>query len=127
MPTWNINISNYNLKYNLKYISLINKMKYIFTLLSLLFSQVLSFNVIKPKLCLNCKHFITDNDNGKFGKCSLFIQKENIDSYMLVNGISENKNIEYYYCATARTTEDMCGKEGKMHKRKYIKKVVSLP
>jgi hypothetical protein len=123
MPTWNINISNYNLKY----ISLINKMKYIFTLLSLLFSQVLSFNVIKPKLCLNCKHFITDNDNGKFGKCSLFIQKENIDSYMLVNGISENKNIEYYYCATARTTEDMCGKEGKMHKRKYIKKVVSLP
>ena len=97
-------------------------MKYIFTLLSVLFLQVLSFNEIKPKLCLNCKHFITDNDNGKFGKCSLFTKKESFDSYMLVNGISENTNIEYYYCATARSTEDMCGKEGKMHKRKYIKR-----
>ena len=104
-------------------------MKYIFTLLSLLsilFSQVLSFNVIKPKLCVNCKHFITDNDTGKFGKCSLFPQKEKNNCYTLVNGISENKNIEYYYCATARNSEDMCGKEGKMHKRKYIKKGVSL-
>jgi len=97
-------------------------MKYIFTLLSLLVLQVVSFNVINPKLCLNCKHFITDNDNGKFGKCSLFTKKESFDSYMLVNGISENTNIEYYYCATARSTEDMCGKEGKMHKRKYIKR-----
>lgn len=97
-------------------------MKYIFTLLSLLFLQVLSFNVIKPKLCLNCKHFITDNDNDKFGKCSLFTQNEKFNSYMLVNGINENKNIEYYYCATARKCEDMCGKQGKMHKRKYIKK-----
>jgi len=99
-------------------------MKYIFTLLSLLFSQVLSFNVIKPKLCLNCKHFITDNDDSKFGKCSLFTQKENLNFYTLVNGISENTDIEYYYCATARKSEEMCGKEGKMHKRKYIKKGV---
>jgi len=96
-------------------------MKYIFTLLSLLFLQVVSFNVIKPKLCLNCKHFIKDNDDSKFGKCSLF-QKEKLNFYMMVNGISENKDIEYYYCATARNNEDMCGKEGKMHKRKYIKR-----
>ena len=99
-------------------------MKYFFTLLSLLFLQVLSFNVINPKLCLNCKHFITDNDTGKFGKCSLFTEKETNNVYMLVNGISENKNIQYYYCATARNCEDMCGKEGKKHKRKYIKKGV---
>ena len=104
--------------------SLTNKMKYIFTLLSILFLQVLSFNVIKPKLCLNCKHFITDNDTDKFGKCSLFTEKEKFDFYMLVNGISENKHIEYYYCATARNSEDMCGKEGKMYKRKYIKKCI---
>jgi hypothetical protein len=99
-------------------------MKYIFTLLSVLFLQVLSFNVIKPKLCLNCKHFITDNDTGKFGKCSLFNIKEENYFYFLVNGISENKNIEYHYCRTSRIREDMCGKEGKMHKRKYIKKGV---
>lgn len=99
-------------------------MKYIFTLLRLLFFQVLSFNIIKPKLCLNCKHFITDNDTGKFGKCSLFTKEEKNNFYEMVNGISENKNIEYYYCASARNSEDMCGKEGKMHKRKYIKKGV---
>ena len=101
-------------------------MKYIFTLLSLLFLQVLSFNVIKPKLCVNCKHFITDNDTDKFGKCSLFTEKEKFNFYTLVNGISENKQIEYYYCATARNCEDMCGKEGKMYKRKYIKNRFSL-
>ena len=101
-------------------------MKYIFTLLNLLFLQVLSLNVIKPKLCLNCKYFITDTDNdtSKFGKCSLFIEKEKNNFYMLVNGISENKIIEYHYCAIARNREDMCGKEGKMHKRKDIKKGV---
>jgi hypothetical protein len=101
-------------------------MKYIFTLLSVLFLQVLSFNEIKPKLCVNCKHFITDNVDNKFGKCSLFTKKENLNFYTRVNGISENTDIEYYYCATARNSEDMCGKEGKMHKRKYIKKGVSL-
>ena len=99
-------------------------MKYIFTLLSLLFSQVLSFNAIKPKLCVNCKHFITDNDTGKFGKCSLFIEKEKNNFYMLVNGIRENKIIKYHFCAIARDREEMCGKEGKMHKSKYIKKGV---
>ena len=105
--------------------SLINKMKYIFSLLSVLFLQVLSFNVIKPKLCINCKYFITDNDNGKFGKCSLFTKEENVNNYyMLVNGISENKIIEYHYCRTSRQIETMCGKEGKMYKRKYIKKGV---
>jgi len=101
-------------------------MKYIFTLLSILFLQVLSFNEIKPKLCLNCKHFITDNLDSKFGKCSLFIEKEKFNFYTLVNGISENTDIEYHYCATVRNSEDMCGKEGKMHKRKYVKKDVSL-
>jgi hypothetical protein len=98
-------------------------MKNILSLLSVLLLQVISINVKKPKLCLNCKYFITDNDNGKFGKCSLFRKEEN-NNYMLVNGISENENIEYRYCFTVRNFEDMCGKEGKMHKRKYIKKSV---
>ena len=87
-------------------------MKYIFTLLSLLFFQVLSLNVIKPKLCVNCKHFITDNDSDKFAKCSLFTQKEKNDVYMLVNGIHEGKNIDYHYCSVLRELEHRCGKEG---------------
>ena len=98
-------------------------MKYIFSLLSVLFLQVLSFNVIKPKLCINCRYFITDNVDSKFSKCSLFTKEENVNNYyVLVNGISENKIIEYHYCRTSRQIETMCGKEGKMYKRKYIKR-----
>jgi len=74
---------------------------------------------MKPKLCINCKHFITDNNTDKFGKCSLFTKKNNI--YNLVNGINKD-NIEYHYCAVSRDTEDMCGKEGKMYKKKYLKR-----
>jgi hypothetical protein len=98
-------------------------MKYIFSLLSVLFLQVLSFNVIKPKLCINCRYFITDNVDSKFSKCSLFTKEENVNNYyVLVNGIIENKIIEYHYCRTSRQIETMCGKEGKLHKRKYIKR-----
>ena len=95
-------------------------MKYIFTLLNILFLPILSFKEMKPKLCINCKYFITDNNTGKFGKCSLFTKKEN-EIFNLVNGIHKD-NIEYYYCSLSRETEDMCGKEGKMYKKKYIKR-----
>ena len=95
-------------------------MKYIFTILSILFLPILSFKEIKPKLCINCKYFITDNDTGKFGKCSFFPRKEN-DIYNLVNGINKDI-IDYYYCSTSREQKQMCGPEGKMYKRKYNKK-----
>ena len=78
-------------------------------------SPIFSLSEITPKLCINCKFFtnslITDN---KHGKCSLFPKMEsNIDYF--VNGIIE-KNVDYYYCSTARSYYDMCGKNGK----KYI-------
>ena len=96
-------------------------MKYIFPLLSVLFLQVLSLNVIKPKFCINCKYFITDNDTGKYGKCMLF-KIEGEKPYTLVNGnIVENKH-EYQYCVVARQMEDKCGLQAKMYKTKYIKK-----
>ena len=91
-------------------------MKYIFTILSILFLPILSFKEMKPKLCINCKYFITDNNTDKFGKCSLFTKKEN-NIYNLVNGINNKDNIKYNYCAVSRDTEDMCGKEGKMYKK----------
>jgi hypothetical protein len=77
---------------------------------------------MKPKLCINCKYFITDNNTGKFGKCSFFPKKEN-DIYNLVNGIHKD-NIEYNFCAVSREIEDMCGKEGKKYKKIYIKKSI---
>ena len=99
-------------------------MKYIFTILSILFLPILSFKEIKPKLCVNCKYFITDNDTDKFGKCSLFQRKEN-DIYSLVIGIHKDTNNEYrHFCSVARSSENMCGREGKMYKKKYTKKSI---
>lgn len=96
-------------------------MKYIFTILSILFLPILSLKEINPKLCVNCRYFITDNITGKFGRCSLFPMKEK-NFYSLVNGI-HNEIIEYHYCSVSRELENMCGKEGKMYKKKYIKKM----
>lgn len=95
----------------------------IFTLLSLLLLPNLSFQLTKPKICLNCKYFLPDNNTGKFGRC-LFFPIDEEDCFRLVNGcVIENKN-EYNYCARARKIEGMCGLEGKHYKKKYIKKTI---
>ena len=78
---------------------------------------VISLKQIKPKLCINCKYFIPDNDIGKFGKCSFFPTNENYSNF-LVNGISEEN---YHYCSTSRQIKDMCGEEGKYYKKKIVK------
>jgi len=78
----------------------------------------LSVKVTKPKLCINCKHFVTDNKTGEFGKCSLFPRKEGKLNF-LVSGVNKD---EYMYCTTARESTDMCGEEGKMYKKKKITK-----
>jgi hypothetical protein len=96
-------------------------MNFIFTILSILFFPIFCFKEIKPKLCINCKYFITDNDTGKYGRCILFPIEE-YNRYALVNGnIMENK-VEYHYCSVAREIENKCGSQGKMYKKKYIKK-----
>ena len=74
---------------------------------------------IKPKLCINCKHFITDDGSGKFGKCSLFPTRKPSNFYDLVTGVERN---EYMYCSTTRDQDNLCGKEGKMYKKKYMKR-----
>ena len=97
-------------------------MKYIFTILSILFLPIFCLNGIKPKLCINCKYFITDNNTGKYGRCMLF-QIEGEKCYNLVNGnVNENQN-QYHSCVVARQMESKCGSQGKMYK-KNIKKGV---
>lgn len=96
-------------------------MKYILTILSILFLPIFCLQEIKPKFCINCRYFITDNNNYKYAKCSLFQRKEN-DIYRLISGMHEDKNNEYQYCSVARDVENMCGLEGKMYKKKYTKK-----
>ena len=66
-------------------------------------------HALAPKLCIHCKHFI---GNGKpiFGKCALFSYKEEDD---LVTGtVQETQN---RYCSTARSSDRLCGKNGKYY------------
>ena len=48
-----------------------------------------------------------------------FPRTNEMNTQFLVTGISEE---DYNYCSTARKFNDMCGEEGKMYKKKYIKK-----
>ena len=60
---------------DLNVFSPIIKMKNILFIICSIILPILSLKQVKPKLCINCKHFINDNDNGKYGKCSLFPKK----------------------------------------------------
>ena len=100
-------------------------MKYFFVIILSIILPILSLKNIKPKLCINCKHFIPDNNNiniyGKdsnniYGKCSLFPKEESKFNF-LVNGINEQM---YYFCSTARQNEHMCGEKGNLYKKKYV-------
>jgi len=77
-----------------------------------------SASQIRPKLCIDCKFYKKDFFTfSEFGKCSLF-PKEGDNDYFLVNGNKKNNNIEYYYCNTARNSDNMCGEEGKFYEKK---------
>lgn len=100
--------------------------KYIIIFLCSIISPIFSLKEIKPKLCINCKYFIEDVEVGKFSKgnkCLLFPKDDGNNIYSLVHGIEEYNG--YFYCATARSRESMCGNEGKKYKKKYTKKKIS--
>jgi hypothetical protein len=94
-------------------------MNYIILIICSIILPIISLKQVKPKLCINCKYFIPDNDTGKFGKCSFFKKKESDTNY-LVNGIIAQEEY-YYYCSTSRLNEHMCGEEGKYYKKKIVK------
>jgi hypothetical protein len=92
-----------------------NGFLFLFFILS---SLVDSIKKPTPKFCVDCKHFINDNNgNIQFGKCALFFRE---DTSFLVTGESIE---DYRHCSTSRMSESMCGREGKMFKRKYLKKI----
>ena len=70
------------------------------------------------KICKNCKFFKKDfSTDTKFGHCSHFpIQETN--NYFLVDGFKDTSPTSYHYCATARSSERMCGQEGKYFESK---------
>jgi hypothetical protein len=90
------------------------------SIIAILYSIILPiFSLKEPlqKICINCKYFVPDNNNGVYGKCSLFPKKE-AKIRFLVNGINEE---DYYFCSTVRSTNDMCGEEGKYYKKMKAK------
>jgi len=64
------------------------------------------------KFCKDCKFFKKDLlPQTKFGHCTYFPYQQT-DDY-LVDGVKDMTPSSYYYCTTARSSERMCGKEGK--------------
>lgn len=94
-------------------------MNYIIVIICSLILPIFSLKTVKPKFCINCKYFISDNDTDEYSKCSLFEKKEGKINF-LVNGIKKEEN--YQYCYVSRSSNNMCGEEGKYYKKK-IKKI----
>ena len=97
-------------------------MNYIFLILCTILLPIISVKQTKPKLCINCKHFISDNHNDVYSRCSLFVREDNIIPF-LVNGI-KNEEKKHHYCSVARGADSLCGKEGKHYKKKRVKKIL---
>ena len=56
--------------------------------MKILFSMIYISISLSLKICINCKHFISDNKENIFGKCKMFPQIENKMNF-LVNGIKK--------------------------------------
>lgn len=93
-------------------------MNYSLWILCSILLPILSLRQKPPKLCINCKHFIPDNSNSKYGRCSYFPKRENKINF-LVNGIHSD---EYYYCSVSRDANEMCGEQAKYYKKKRVSK-----
>jgi len=71
----------------------------------------------QEKICKHCKFFTKDFfTESKYGHCSRFpIQSTD---YYLVDGYKDESPTSYYYCSVARSSDRMCGLEGKYYESK---------
>ena len=76
--------------------------------------SVFALRKLTPKLCINCKHFITDNTDTRWGKCSLFPRLESSAPF-LVNGVYNEE--DYQLCSITRAFDSMCGTSAKYYKK----------
>jgi len=75
------------------------------------------FRVSTNKFCKDCRFYIKNTKNPEYSKCYRFPKIEDND-YYLVTGIKSDTNTEYYYCSTARFSENLCGERGKKYEKK---------
>lgn len=82
----------------------------------LLVCMFLLVDSIKPKFCINCKHFVKPPEgmSNEFARCSLFATE---NRKYLVDGVHRNSN--YKYCSSAREFDDLCGKNATKYKKRY--------
>ena len=81
------------------------------------------YRELVPKLCIHCKHFITDNEGDQYATCSLF-PRTTINNGYLVTGVEEEKKpSEYAFCSVARNFDNMCGLDGKLYQKKRKPKI----
>ena len=92
---------------------------YLFTLLYTYMFLLVGSMKTKTKFCVNCRHFIPNESNNEYGKCSLFVYE---NSKYLVDGVIRDN--DYYACSTARSWNSLCGKAGKNYKKKYTRRLV---
>ena len=100
-----------------------------FIILTFFYILISGVSLKKSKICINCKFAINNVDeynllgdeNLQFIKCSLFPINKEFNNF-LVTGVNSISDPDYNYCSTARKFNDMCGEEGKMYKKKYIRK-----
>ena len=70
------------------------------------------FAVPNEKFCKDCKFFKKDFfSETKYGHCSRFPFQ--LTNNYLVDGVKDTSPTSYYFCSTARSSDDMCGPEGK--------------
>jgi hypothetical protein len=77
---------------------------------------LLAVNNPNEKFCKDCKFFKKDFfSETKYGHCSHF-PNEPTSNY-LVDGYKDESPTSYYYCSVARSSDRMCGPEGKYYSR----------
>ena len=81
-----------------------------------------SLRVSTNKFCKDCRFYIQNLKNSEYSKCYRFPKIEYNNNY-LVNGIESDTTTEFYYCSTARSSDNLCGEEGKKYEKKIWKKV----
>ena len=59
----------------------------------------------------------------EYGKCGAFPKINTDYTNYLITGVRdiESKQVNYYFCGTARSNNDMCGEDGSLYRIKYSK------
>lgn len=76
---------------------------------------------LKPKFCANCRYFVNNGPNAAYGSCSLFIRDRANLNYKLVDE-HHTMPVSYKMCVLVRMDATLCGQEGKLYKKKYVKR-----